>query len=519
MQDSSPLLIATLPPSRAQQRAALTVAVALFAFFLAVLPVAHVRLPRIDAVIPVVSTIMALGDCISAVLLFGQFAVLRSRALLVLAGGYLFTGLLVIPYALTFPGALSETGLLGAGLQTAAWIFVFWHLGLPIAVIAYALLGEATGQAQLVRAPVPSAIAASAATALALAVAIAWAAIAFNDALPAVTMDTVRMTRDVGVLASVVCLSLAGVVVLARRRRWSVLDLWLLVVTFAWLLDAAFTFMTESRFTGAWYANRVVRIVSANIVLFVLLAESTRLYAKLASSVMAQQREREARRMSMEAMSAAIEHEVRQPLAAIVANANAVQQLAQRSPPDTAEIGDAARDILGEAARATATLHSVRELFASPHREHKPLDLNALVEETVGLARNDLDAAAVGVQLQLGERLPPVDANRQQLQELLLNLVDNAAEAMAEVTHAAVLRITTAAAGDDRIEITVADTGTGIAPENIDRIFDAFFTTKPGGTGMGLAICRSIVERHGGTLTAARGEPYGAIFRIVLPSG
>src|SRR6185369_9325782 len=131
------------------------------------------------------------------------------------------------------------------------------------------------------------------------------------------------------------------------------------------------------------------------------------------------------------------------------------------------------------------------ELFASPNPDHRPPDLNALVEETVGLARNDLDAAAVGVQLQLGERLPPVDANRQQLQELLLNLVDNAAEAMAEVTHAAVLRITTAT-GDDGIEITVADTGTGIAPENIDRIFDAFFTTKPGGTGMGLAICRSI---------------------------
>src|SRR5205085_11061499 len=148
------------------------------AVFLAALPSARTPLPRVDSIIPVVSTTMFVGDCITAVLLFGQFAVLRTRALLVLAGGYLFTGLLVVPYALTFPGAFSTAGLLGAGLQTAAWIFVFWHLGLPIAVIAYALLGEAPAEAQTVRASLPRAIATAAAIAFALAALIAWGAIA-----------------------------------------------------------------------------------------------------------------------------------------------------------------------------------------------------------------------------------------------------------------------------------------------------------------------------------------------------
>ena len=104
MQDTTPLLVSTLPPSRAHQRSAAAVAVALFAFFAAVIPFARVPMAQTAYTIPVVSTLMFLGDCISAVLLFGQFSVLRSRALLVLAGGYLYTGLLVVPYALTFPG-------------------------------------------------------------------------------------------------------------------------------------------------------------------------------------------------------------------------------------------------------------------------------------------------------------------------------------------------------------------------------------------------------------------------------
>src|SRR3954464_8023557 len=132
----APLLIATTPPTAAEERTAIAVGAALLVLFACTIPFADVRLARSDVVVPAVSMIMFLGDCVSAVLLFGQFAVLRTRAMLVLAGGYLFTGLLVVAYALTFPGPFAPTGMLGAGLQTAGWIFVMWHIGLPVAAIA-----------------------------------------------------------------------------------------------------------------------------------------------------------------------------------------------------------------------------------------------------------------------------------------------------------------------------------------------------------------------------------------------
>src|SRR5262249_6913107 len=155
----------------------------------------------------------------------------------------LYTGLLVVPYALTFPGAFSETGLLGANLQSAAWIFVFWHLGLPATVIGYAALRDAAPRLQVVRAPVPAAIAATVLAAFILAFLVACVAVAFRDALPVVAVDRVRLAERSEIVGGVLCVSIAAVILMAGRRR-SVLDLWILVVTFAWVLDAALTFIT-----------------------------------------------------------------------------------------------------------------------------------------------------------------------------------------------------------------------------------------------------------------------------------
>ena len=519
MRDAAPLLISTLAPSPWHRRGALAVGLALLAFFLAILPFSSARLPRLEIVIPIVSMVMFLGDCVSAVLLFGQFAVLRTRALLVLAGGYLFTGFLVVPYALTFPGAFSEGGLLMAGIQTAAWIFVFWHLGLPVTVMAYALLRDAPPDRQLVGMPTSAAIAWTVATAAILAALVAVLAIALQDRLPVVVLDELRLTRNVGVSATVVLISVAAFVVLARHLR-SVLDLWLLVVVFAWVLDALLTWMTESRFTGAWYANRIVRIFSANVVLFVLLIESMRIYSRLAASIMAQRREREARALSMEAMAAAIEHEIRQPLGAIAANAEAAQIWLGQAQPSVAQAREAVDGIVEDALRASATLRSMRQLFADRQRDMEPVDANKVVAEAVALARVELESLAGSIQLQLSARLPALLANRRQLEEVILNLVKNAAESMRDVTgHAVVLSITTAAVADNRVEIAVADTGSGIPDQDLERIFDPFFTTKPGGTGMGLTICKSIVEQHGGTMSVSHATPYGSVFRVVLPGG
>jgi len=516
---SQPLLVSALRPSRQHERAALAVAVVLFAFFVAVLPRAGEPVGRSQIFVPIIATVMFLSDSITAVLLFGQFSVVRSRALLCLAGGYLFTALLVVAYALTFPGAFSPGGLLGAGLQTPGWIFVIWHVGLPTTVIAYALLGRAPVSIQRARAPVPMAIAATVANVVAIVSAITWAAIAYNDWLPVLVVDLVRLSGLKAVVVTVFALCTGAVILLWRRRR-SILDLWLLVVSFAWLLDAVFMYMTESRYSVAWYANRLLGIVSANVVLFVLLAESTALYAQLAIATLAERRERESRMMTMEAMSAAIEHEIRQPLAAIAANAGAAQRWIAHSPPNLGEVREAIGSIHADSRRATDVLHSVRALFSERDDSTSPVDVNEVVVETVSMLRAELERAGIGVQLDLAPQLQAVVGNRNQLQEVILNLVKNAADAMDGITdRPAMLRIQSSPIEPHGVAVIVADTGAGIDPAHMERIFDAFFTTKRNGMGMGLAICRSIVERHGGTLSASPGVRHGSVFRMTLVGG
>jgi signal transduction histidine kinase len=510
--------MSALPPGRAEEKAAVLAALVLFALFVAALPFAREPLPRADAFVPIVATVMLLTDATSAVLLFGQFSVLRSRSLLALASGYLFTALLVVPYALGFPGAFSPRGLLGGGLQTTGWIFVLWHLGLPASVVAYALLNRAPSKIRLSRLPVPTAIGASVAIVLLLVVAVTWATIAFNDRLPVLVIDLVRLSGLKTVVVSVLVLCVAAVSLLLAWRR-SILDLWLLVVSFAWLLDSCFMYLTEARYTVSWYANRVFGVASACAVLFVLLAESTRLYASLALSVLAQLREREGRLMSLEAMCAAIEHEIRQPIGAMSANASAARRWLRRSPSHVEEACEAVSSIEADVDRAIGVVRSVRALFEEhPRPAASALDANDLIRETLALVRADVDAARVMVELELAPRLPRIAAHRGELQQVLLNLVRNAIEAMpGAADRASVLTLATGTVAPNAVALTVRDNGTGIDPANAERIFDAFFTTKPNGMGMGLAICRSIVQAQRGTLSFSPARPHGAAFHLVLP--
>src|SRR5689334_2569137 len=140
MPDGSSILLSALPPSPAQKRLAACVAAALLVVLLVTIPFMQIQLAPVRAFIPVVDTLLFINDLITAALLFAQFSVTRSRGLLALACGYLFTALIIVPHALTFPDAFSATGLLGANLQSTVWLYIFWHLGVPPAVIAYALL-------------------------------------------------------------------------------------------------------------------------------------------------------------------------------------------------------------------------------------------------------------------------------------------------------------------------------------------------------------------------------------------
>jgi len=521
MAQEQPLLLAVMPPSRGQVRAAAVVAAIVLVAFLAALPFSKVQLAVLGPFVAVVDTILFLGDVITAALLFAQFSVVRSRGLLVLATGYLFTGLIIIPHGLTFPGVFSPTGLLGASQQTAVWLYAFWHAGLPIAVIAYAVFPDAARFSWLQQSSAQGAILAGCAGAVALAVGLTLIATLGQSMLPSVMVDDTQWSpARMVLLQSTIILPLlvAAMVMMWRKRKQSILDLWLCVALWAWLLEYLLIALTSTRYGVYWYTGRVFGLLSGTLVLLVLLSETTKIYARLALSVMAERREPEGRMMSMEAMSAAIEHEIRQPLGAIMANANAGQRWLGRLPPELGEVREALDCIAADAQRSSEVIRSFRAMFGKRYQPEAQIDANELIRETVALMQRELEATRVAVQLDLAAELPRVPAHRGQMQQVILNLVNNAVDAMRGITdREAVLRMTSRFSDSNGIELIVSDTGTGIDPQHLERIFDAFYTTKPNGMGMGLAICRSIVEAHGGTLSVSPEVPYGSAFRFSLP--
>jgi PAS domain S-box-containing protein len=224
------------------------------------------------------------------------------------------------------------------------------------------------------------------------------------------------------------------------------------------------------------------------------------------------------RRSTLAAMSAAIAHEIRQPLGAIVTNANAALRWLDRPTPDLDEVRDALRHIGSDGHRASEVIQSIRSMFAKGDHEGGPLDANELIRETIAIASGELDAARVTIELELAETLPLISAHKGQLQQVVLNIVTNAADSMRSIDdRERLLRVRSRPFDSNGIAVSVQDSGTGIDPENMDRIFDAFFSTKSNGMGMGLAICRSIVEAHGGNLSVSPGVPHGSVFHIVLP--
>ena len=521
MAQEQPLLLAVMPPSRGQVRTATVVAIVVLIAFLTALPFSTVQLPVAGPIIAVVNTILFLSDVITAMLLFAQFSVLRSRGLLVLAAGYLFTGLIIIPHGLTYPHVFSQTGLLGASPQTAVWLYAFWHAGLPAAVIAYAVLQPNARPGWVQQSSAKAAILGSCTAVVALVVALTVLATVGHSLLPSVMVDDTHWSHARMLLrqsTTILPLLVIAMAMTWRRRRRSILDLWLFVVLWAWLLEYLLILSTSTRYGVFWYTGRIFGLLSGMLVLFALLWETTKIYARLALTTLAGRREREGRMMSLAAMSAAIDHEIRQPIGAIMANASAGQRWLGRVPPALGEVREALDSIVVSAQRSREVINSFRAMFGERDQPETRIDPNELVREAVALMRHELEGASVAVQLDLAAVLPRVAAYRGQLQQVVLNLVHNAADAMRGITDRdSVLRITTSFSDGSGVELSVSDTGTGIDPEDVERIFDTFYTTKPNGMGMGLAICRSIVEAHGGTLSVSPQRPYGSVFRFNLP--
>ena len=248
-----------------------------------------------------------------------------------------------------------------------------------------------------------------------------------------------------------------------------------------------------------------------------LLTEVLLLHVRVIRSNMMLEREQNNKLMNLEALAASISHEVRQPLTGIAATSSALLRFLEHTPPKLDRVRSAAEKIVAASHRASQMLDDIRNLFGTAERQSGPINLNNLVRGALRTLDGQLKDHNVVTRVDLASKLPPVMGHSGQLQEVVINLIQNAIDAMDMVDDARVLQVRTEFDDGKAISVEIEDTGLGIDPKKSDKIFDAFVTTKPKGMGLGLAICRLIVERHEGRLSVSSAGPHGAIFRITLP--
>jgi two-component system sensor histidine kinase/response regulator len=546
--DHAPAFLLNQPAGRAERRRALVVFLVSAAIFLALVPWAKQPLTPVAAFIPIYQSALVLIDLITALLLFGQYRILRSRALQVLGCGYLFTALMALGHMASFPGLFAPGGLLGAGPQSTAWIYMFWHSGFPLFVLAYAALKRNEQPVPLPQklADHLGALAAPALTLL-LCGSLLMLTTTGHSALPAI-MEGNRYTAAMqGTVASVWLFSLAALVVLWRQRTHSVLDLWLVVVLSAWLFDIALSAMLNAgRFDLGFYAGRVYGLVASSVVLGELLLENSALYARLVRTHESERRRaqdllaaRDEARAANDAKSlflASMSHEIRTPMNAIVGLTHVVL-----------ESGLEARQrdyLLKVQSSSKALLTLLNDILDYSKIEAGKVTLEAeefspeeTVENVGNLFTAKIEEAGLELFFEVDKDIPQrLLGDSLRLTQVLNNLVGNAIKftPRGEIVISAE---TVSRDGDNvQLRFAVRDSGIGLSPEQAGRLFQVFsqadqtVARRYGGTGLGLAICKRLVELMGGSIwvdselgvgstfsfTAWFGVPKQAIERIDL---
>ena len=512
-----PITIAAKPISTRDRNIALAAIVVLATLDAIVIPFASFHLPRVDPFIPVLQTVMCAVDLLTAALLFAQYSIQPLRAILPVASGYVFSGLFAFIQTLAFPGAYSTTGVIGDGLNSAAWFFVLWHTNFPLAIILYVLTKDSG--ARLSKGSAQVTISSTLVCVLAAAAGLTWLATRATQYLPTLYSNAVEQT-PFGAKINLFLwgMNVTAFVLLFVRRR-TILDLWLIVILFAWwpnfLVAVAHSVV---RFSAGWYIARLVALVASSTLLIVLLAESMALYARFANAFVLLRRERADRLANVQAATAAMAHELRQPLTGIATKGAAGVNWLKRTPPELNRARECFQSMIEASLHANEIIAAIRDLYKKTPTEYTMVQINDVVREVLALVQDDLRVEAVVATAGYHENLPEIHASHTQIQQAILNLVKNAIEAMRSVApDKRRLRLVTGFDGKSGVAVYVQDSGPGISSESQERVFEPFFTTKPGGTGLGLSICRTIAEDHGGQLRLSKTDIRGTSFELVLP--
>ena len=284
-------------------------------------------------------------------------------------------------------------------------------------------------------------------------------------------------------------------------------------------ISSVWALFVTTRFSVGFYSNRLIPFIVSKAVLIALLSETLILNQRLASAFILQRRERENRLMSVDAATAAIAHEIKQPLTAISARCSAALRWLKRTPPDLKEVQECLTRMMDASGRANEVVDSIRGLFKTTAHQMAPIEINRLVRQVLQMVENDLHVQGVTVSTEFQDDLPQVTGDRTLLQQVILNLIKNAIEAMvAGRTTTKALRLVTAQDGNSVVSLSVEKLRTRNSSRKRSHVFDPFFTTKSSGTGLGLSISRKIIADHGGDLRLAKTSSSGCTFEITLPS-
>jgi len=530
--------LAIVPAPIGAQRCALAICIALFGAFCALVPFAGTPLPRIEAFIPIYDSTLALNNLVAAGFLLVGFSRSRLRAVLVLAGGYLFTALVAVPHLVTFPGLFWSNNLLGAGSQTSAWLDVFRHGGLPLIVICYSLLKRRETRSVEPRPDMGGHVGPTAAGAVAGAFLLTLLATTGHQILPEIVNGDSYTTWMMAVGVPVLLLSLVALTILGSRPPYSILDLWLMVVLCALVFGIALSAVTNTgRFDIGFYAGCLYGLFAASVLPIVFLVEAARLYGQLDEArAIAEDRNAElvrsraelAQAQRLEAigqLTGGVAHDFNNLLTVVIGNLD----LISGARGDPVKIERLVQSALKAARRGE---HLVRQLLTYARRQinhPQTVNLNQLITNIENLIHR-----VIGEQIEivsvLSPVLAPVQIDPAQFETAILNLAINSRDAMAGGGRITIeTRNVTVdqqhAASDPEIApgpyvmIAVSDSGAGMTPAVLARAFDPFFTTKEVGKGSGLGLSQvyGFAKTAGGYVTIYSELCIGTTVKLYLP--